>query len=88
LGIDPVAGVWCKHPTLIDLRQSLPRNLEGICGNCIFQVKCLGSCVADNFHQHERLTAANWFCQQAERENLFPIGRIANMDLYKKASEK
>lgn len=75
LGIDKVSDIWHTHPTLVELRQSLPRNLEGICGECIFRVQCLGNCVADNFHQYGQLTAAHWFCQQAIQENLFPIER-------------
>jgi SynChlorMet cassette radical SAM/SPASM protein ScmF len=76
LGVDRVAEVWTSHPTLIDLRRSLPNELDGVCSKCIFRQQCLGSCVADNYHRSRRLTAAHWFCEQAESKGYFPVGRL------------
>jgi SynChlorMet cassette radical SAM/SPASM protein ScmF len=75
VGQDALADVWCHHPTLVALRQSLPAQLEGVCAACLFQVQCLGSCVAENYHQSGRLTAAYWFCEQAALAGLFPLVR-------------
>jgi len=75
LGVDRVAEVWASHPTLVDLRQNLPADLEGICGECIFRYRCLGTCVAENYHQVGRLTASYWFCQMADSNRLFPLSR-------------
>ena len=76
IGQDALVEVWCHHPTLMALRQSLPAKLEGVCAECLFQAQCLGSCVAENFHQSKRLTAAYWFCEQAEQRGLFPGERL------------
>lgn len=76
LGKDRLDDVWRDQPTLLALRRDLPGNFEGICGNCIFKQDCLGSCVANNYHQGARLTQAFWFCQEALENGLFPVGRL------------
>jgi len=76
IGIDRVADVWYNNPTLVSIRQDVPEKLEGVCENCFFRDKCLGNCVAENYHQARRLSAAYWFCQQAQEAGLFPVGRL------------
>jgi SynChlorMet cassette radical SAM/SPASM protein ScmF len=76
LGVDHVVDVWTSNHTLQSLRQDLPDKLEGVCAKCIFKVKCLGSCVASNYHEARRLTAPFWFCQQAYEKGLFPSKRL------------
>ena len=76
LGEDLVADVWMSHPALIGLRQSVPADLEGICGRCIFRQRCLGMCVAENYHAARRLTAPYWFCHEADKAGLFPRSRL------------
>jgi SynChlorMet cassette radical SAM/SPASM protein ScmF len=78
LGTDRLEDVWFTHPTLLALRRDLPGELEGVCGQCIFREQCLGSCVAENYHQSHRVTAPFWFCQQANREGLFPSKHLRN----------
>jgi len=78
LGQDSVEHVWNDHPTLIALRRDLPANLEGICSVCMFNQQCMGSCVADNYHQTGDLTKSFWFCTIAYESNLFPNNRIVN----------
>jgi radical SAM protein with 4Fe4S-binding SPASM domain len=78
IGQDALEKVWAEHPMLQTLRQDLPAKLEGVCANCLFQAQCLGSCVAENYHQTRRLTAAFWFCAQAEEAGLFPLARLRN----------
>jgi len=75
LGQDDVFTVWTTHPILADLRRNLVAQLEGICGACLMRERCLGTCVAQNFYLHQRLTAAYWFCQEAEAAGLFPTSR-------------
>jgi len=75
LGRDRVADVWTENQVLRDLRRDLPEKLEGVCGGCIFKWQCLGSCVAENFHQERKLTAPFWFCQQAKEIGLLPNNR-------------
>jgi SynChlorMet cassette radical SAM/SPASM protein ScmF len=75
LGEDHVADVWASNSILIDLRKSLPADLEGICGECIFRDRCLGTCTAENYHLAGRLTAPYWFCRMADEAGLFPPSR-------------
>ncbi len=80
IGVDRVADIWFYNKTLIALRQNLPDKLEGVCGDCIFRQQCMGSCIADNFHQTHNLAASFWFCQQAEQAGLFPVGRLQQQE--------
>lgn len=75
LGEDRIKDVWLNNVTLNALRQTVPAKLEGICAECIFKNQCLGSCIAENYHQKRRLTAAFWFCQQANEIGIFPPTR-------------
>jgi radical SAM protein with 4Fe4S-binding SPASM domain len=78
LGIDTVQNVWRDNPVLRTLRDDLPDKFEGVCGECIFSRQCLGSCVAENYHQTRRLTSPFWFCDQANELGLFPNARTRN----------
>lgn len=78
LGKDPLINIWVKNPTLQQLRFDVPKNLEGICSNCVFKWQCLGSCIAENYHQSQRLTAPYWFCQDTTQQGLFPEHRNIN----------
>ncbi len=73
---DRIKDIWCTNPMLISLRQDVPKNLEGVCAGCLLKKQCLGSCIAENFHQSRRLTSAYWFCHQANEIMLFPTTRI------------
>lgn len=75
LGQDRVADIWTSHPILVALRKQLPKNLTGICGECILRSHCLGMCVAQNYHLSHELNAAHWFCQEVDRAGLFPESR-------------
>ncbi len=74
---DRVLEVWRDHPMLQNLRRDLPGKLEGVCGECLFKNQCLGSCVAENYHQAQRLTAPFWFCQQAQEAGALPVQRTS-----------
>jgi len=75
LGVDLVAEVWSSHPVLLRLRNLIPDKLDGICSNCIFRDRCLGSCVAQNYQSDGNLEAPFWFCQQANETGFFPLSR-------------
>lgn len=67
--------VWCHSPGLVQLREQVPKELEGICGQCLHRDICLAACVANNFHAAGRLTAPYQFCDRAEALGLFPLSR-------------
>jgi len=74
-GQDKLADVWSAHPMLTQLREGLPGELEGICGECIFRNSCLATCVAENYALTGRLTAPYRFCEIADEMGLFPVTR-------------
>lgn len=75
LGKDNVFDVWSSAPGLKKLREVIPHQLEGICSQCLFKKRCLGTCVAQNYHATKSLTAPFWFCRQADEIGLFPSKR-------------
>jgi len=77
VGKDPLATVWRENSVLKALREGLPSRLEGVCGRCLMKGRCLGSCVAQNVYSQGNLWAPYWFCEQAEKEGLFPASRLA-----------
>ena len=50
LGKDRVVDVWRENSPAA-FPPDLPGKLEGVCGECLFRWQCLGSCVAENYHQ-------------------------------------
>jgi SynChlorMet cassette radical SAM/SPASM protein ScmF len=75
VGIDALALLWQENPVLTALRDGLPAKLEGVCGNCLMQTRCLGSCLAQNYYRAHHLWAPFWFCDEAEKADLFPASR-------------
>ncbi len=75
LETDGVAAVWADAPGLRALRETVPERLEGICGDCIHRDGCMGGCIAQNYHEAGRLSAAYGFCSAADARGLFPPGR-------------
>ncbi len=75
IGKDSISNIWITNPRLVELRNSLPQNLEGICSDCLFRNRCLGSCIAGNYNLTGRLTSPFWFCQKADEAHLFPFSR-------------
>jgi radical SAM protein with 4Fe4S-binding SPASM domain len=72
---DALADVW-QHPTLNAIRSDLPAQLQGVCGRCLLNARCLGNCIAQNVYRSSDLFAANWFCESAEQAGLFPASRL------------
>lgn len=73
--IDELSNVWFNNNVLNDLRAGLPFKLSGVCGDCLHKAHCLGSCIAQNYHKSFNLFAPFWFCDQAEKAQLFPPTR-------------
>jgi SynChlorMet cassette radical SAM/SPASM protein ScmF len=74
-GRDRLAEVWEETPLLRELRAGLPRRLEGICGQCLLQDICQGSCIAQNYTMTGSLWAPFWYCRLADEAGLFPVSR-------------
>ena len=72
---DDLRVVWAAAPGLTRLRSLLPAQLEGVCGQCLHRDSCLGACVANNYHETGRLSAAYRFCAEADGLGLFPASR-------------
>jgi len=72
---DRLDTIWMNHPLLKTMRDSVPWQLEGICGKCFFKKICLGTCRACAYHLEKSLTAPYWFCQEAFDRGLFPETR-------------
>ena len=76
VGKDSLKTIWQENTILKALREGLPRQLEGVCGQCLMKQPCLGSCVAQNYYSKGSLWAPYWFCEQAEKAGLFPASRL------------
>ncbi len=76
VGKDKLEEIWRGNAILKALREGLPARLEGVCGRCLMKGRCLGSCVAQSYYGKGSLWAPYWFCEQAEKEGLFPASRL------------
>jgi len=73
-----LADIWRNHAVVREIREGLSERLTGVCGRCLMKAACLGSCVAQNYHDRGELTADYWFCRAAAAEGLFPKSRLVN----------
>jgi len=73
---EKLSTIWNNSPRLRDFRKKMPRGLKGICGACIHKHQCLGSCVAQTYHQKKDLFGAFSFCETAYQKGLFPQSRL------------
>ncbi len=71
-----VADVWRNHPELRKLREQVPRQIEGVCGSCIFLGSCKGWCRAESARCGDGYLEPWWFCEEAHRRGLFPESRM------------
>ncbi len=76
VGEDKLEEVWGENQVLQELREGMPGRLGGVCFRCLMRHQCLGSCLAQNYHDAGTLWAPFWFCQQAEEAGLFPASRL------------
>lgn len=77
---DELRRVWCNAPGLARLREQIPAQLEGICGQCLHQNTCQGECIANNYQAAGRLNAPYNFCDLADAMGLFPESRKKGKD--------
>lgn len=75
-GKDRLEDIWMNTAVLKELREGLPGRLDGICGNCVMNSICLGSCIAQNYYSSRYLWAPYWYCEEARNAGLFPETRI------------
>ncbi len=73
LGRDSIESIWFTEPVLLQLRKQIPNEMEGVCGNCLHKLNCLGSCVAHTFHGAEVLPSRSGFVKQAMDAGLFQL---------------
>jgi SynChlorMet cassette radical SAM/SPASM protein ScmF len=73
---DKLVDVWNNNKILQDIRRGLPKELKGICGDCLMKNNCLASCIAMNYYKHKDLFAPHWYCEEAHKIGLFPKTRI------------
>ena len=69
---DSIVDVWQNNRILTDLRDSLPRQLKGVCGNCLFKFQCLGACRANAYALNKDLYASYFLCQESYDSGKFP----------------
>jgi SynChlorMet cassette radical SAM/SPASM protein ScmF len=67
--------VWSHNPVLKEIREHLPRDLKGVCAECVMKWRCLGSCIAQNYYSSGDLLSDFWFCHSAHEHGLFPVSR-------------
>ena len=75
VGKNPVAEIWKTHPIIVSIRENLPHQLKGVCGECLFRDACMGFCVADNYYRTGSVIAPYHLCAAADQAGLFPTKR-------------
>jgi len=73
---DRLEDVWKNTKVLEEIRDGLPRKLEGICADCLMKSICLGNCIAQNYYSSSNLWAPFWYCREAREAGLFPETRL------------
>ncbi|MCU0553828.1 MAG: SynChlorMet cassette radical SAM/SPASM protein ScmF [Syntrophales bacterium] len=74
-GRDDLEAVWRHAPLLEEIREGLPDRFKGICGECLMRSLCQGRCIAQNYYRRRDVWAPHWFCEEADRQGLFPEAR-------------
>jgi SynChlorMet cassette radical SAM/SPASM protein ScmF len=72
---DNLSDVWSGSSVLKEIREGMPRRLGGICGECLMKRVCQGYCLAQNYVRARDFWSPYWFCEEADREGLFPESR-------------
>lgn len=71
-----LAEVWLEHPGLREIRDKIPQQLEGICGNCVLKNTCQGACRANAYETYGSITAPSAACQGLYDAGYFPKNRM------------
>ncbi|MBU7010939.1 MAG: radical SAM protein [Theionarchaea archaeon] len=67
-----LAEIWETSPLLARLRSIGPKQLKGICSQCIMKEFCGGGCRAAAFLAYGDFTSPDPLCQEAFEKGLFP----------------
>ncbi len=78
---DDLRDVWLKSAKLTELRELVPQQLEGVCGNCLHRRICRGHCIANTYFSTGKMNSAHRFCSEAFEQGLFPESRLENPEL-------
>jgi SynChlorMet cassette radical SAM/SPASM protein ScmF len=73
---DPLEEVWKHSKILNELREGIPKRLEGICGQCLMNNVCYGACIAQNYYSTKNLWKSFWVCDEAHKIGAFPKTRM------------
>jgi len=72
---DRLVDIWKETPILNELREGLPKKLEGICRDCLMKNLCQGHCIAQNYYTSKNIWASYYYCEEARKNGLFPETR-------------
>lgn len=73
---DRLSDVWQHAPVLKEIREGLPKRLEGVCQKCVMKQICGGRCLAQHYYTRRNLWASFWYCHEAYKAGLFPENRL------------
>jgi SynChlorMet cassette radical SAM/SPASM protein ScmF len=74
-GENALERIWRQSPLLEEVRGGLPHRFQGICGKCVVRNICQGRCIVQNYEKSRDFWAPYWFCEEADKEGLFPESR-------------
>lgn len=75
-GFDHLSELWSSHPIIQKIRIGIPDLLESPCRECVMKHLCLGGCIAQNFNASQDLFAPFWYCEEAQKQGVFPESRL------------
>lgn len=71
-----IKKIWFENEVLKKIRENIPDNLTGICGDCVHKKYCLGKCVAETYNRTGGFFEGFSFCSEAFENGLFPKSRL------------
>lgn len=69
---DSIEDIWLTNEQLAEIRDGLPRKLEGICAVCFFKGVCRGSCRAEALRVFGSYFKPHPMCEYLRQVNRFP----------------
>ena len=73
---ESIAQIWQEGSIFREIRDTIPFQMKGICGKCLFKHQCLGFCRADLLFDEQPLVDSYGICNQVFQKGLFPQSRI------------
>ena len=71
-----IVRIWKEGLIFEEIRDKVPFQMTGICGNCLFKHHCLGFCRADLLSQGRPVTDSHYLCEEMFQKGFFPESRI------------